>query len=142
MANLIWAVPCSRILLDTPSNLVSYIDVLDGVALPTYPSLAPLTFIGMVWQRENESKLEVRVRVLGPDGTELMISEPSQVVFGPNHRRGRIHIGVAGFMIPAPGRYHFAIELKLRNKWTETSRLPFDLEPTPLQVALEGMLPS
>src|ERR1035438_672928 len=75
MAKLIWSVPCSRILLDQPSNRVSYIDVLDGVSLPSFPPLAPLTFIGMFFQRENETKLEVRVRAYGGDRSGEHTSE-------------------------------------------------------------------
>lgn len=141
MAKLIWAIPCSRILLDQPSNLVSYIDVLDGVALPSYPALAPLTFIGMVWQREDESKLDVRVRVLSPDGSHVMDSESAQVIFQPHHKRGRIHIGLGGFPIAGPGRFHFAIDTKVRNKWVEQARVPFDLETLPDMLQLEGRLP-
>jgi hypothetical protein len=129
MAKLIWAVPCSRILLDQPSNRVSYIDVLDGVSLSSFPTLAPLTFIGMFFQRENETKLEVRVRAYGVDGEPLMDSDPVTLNFEPNHKRFRVHIGLGGFQLAKPGRFGFGVEVKLRGKWHEIDRVPFDVEP-------------
>ena len=128
MAKLIWAVTCSRILLDQPTNLVSYIDLLDGVALLHFPTNAPPTFIGTAWQREDEHILEMRVRAYAPDGSHLMDSQAVPLVFEPQHKRGRIHVGFEGFTIPGPGRYEFGIEIKKDSKWVEVTRIPFDVD--------------
>jgi hypothetical protein len=128
MAKLIWAIPCSRILLDQPSNLVSYIDALDGVAIPSFPADAPTTFIGTLWHRDGSAKIEVRIAVYDPDGKKLMDSEAVAFTFEPHHKRCRANIGFSGFPLKGPGQFSFGVELKKGGKWTEVLRIPFDVD--------------
>lgn len=129
MAKLIWAVLCQRILLDQDTQFLSYIDVVDGVALPSFPNVAPLILVGTLWQLEEAPPpLEVRIRLYTPDGSLLMESNPCAPEIKPEHKRMRIGIGLAGFPLASPGRYEFGVEQHVNGQWIEATRVPFDVE--------------
>ena len=128
MSKLIWAIPCSRVIVDQTTNMVSYIDVLDGAFLEKVPIKAPLTILGTLWKREKDSKLEVRIRAYAPDGTHLMDVSADPLVYEPTHKRARVNIGLAGFDINSPGPYEFGIEQKKAGKWVEEARILFEVE--------------
>jgi len=127
MSKLISAILCSRVIIDQQNNMVSYIDVLDGVTIPSFPIKAPLTFVGTIWQIEIEKKIEVKVRIFDPDGQHLMDSALAQLNLDPGTRKARINIAVVGFDINSAGTYKFSIEQKISGKWHEISRIPMDI---------------
>ncbi|MBX9928487.1 MAG: hypothetical protein K2X99_06185 [Gemmatimonadaceae bacterium] len=115
-------------LLDQQTNLVSYIDALDAVTIPKFPVKAPLTIISTLWQRGSETQLEMRVRVYAPDGKHLIDAVADPLAFRPEHKRGRMSVGVAGFEISGPGRYEFGVETREKGKWVEVHRIPMDVD--------------
>lgn len=127
VAKLISAILCNRVIIDQQNNLVSYIDVLDGVTIASFPIKAPLTIVGTIWQVENEKKFEVKVRIFDPAGLHLMDSALALLNLDPGTRKARINIAVVGFDINAAGTYQFAIEQKISGKWQEISRIPMDI---------------
>lgn len=131
MAKLVWALLCRRIIIDQQTNLVSYVDALDAVAIPEFPFKAPPVLVGTLWQREGEKNLEMRVQVYAPSGAQLVTFEASPLEFEPAHKRARMNAGVAGFEIAGPGRYQFGIETREKGKWVEVHRVPFDVDPVP-----------
>ncbi|MDR3673254.1 MAG: hypothetical protein P4L36_20580 [Holophaga sp.] len=128
MARLTWAIACQRILLDQQTNMMSYIDALDGISLPVFPIMAPPIFVGTLWEREGEAQIEVQVKAYAPDGAILgtAVSEPLR--FRPEHQRGRVNVVLAGIVLPAAGRYEFGIEIRDKKKWVEVNRIPFQVE--------------
>jgi hypothetical protein len=127
MSKLISAVLCSRVIIDQQTNLVSYIDILDGVHIFSFPFKAPLVIAGTIWQIENEKKIEVRVRVFSPDNDHLIDSTSAQMDILPGIKHARMNVAVAGFNIGAIGTYQFAIEHKISGKWHEITRIPMDV---------------
>lgn len=129
MANLVWALLCGRLIIDSQTNLVSYVDALDAVTLPKFPVKAPPIVVGTLWQREEEKKLEMRVQVYAPSGAQLGVFEATPLEFKPEHKRARMNVLVAGFDIESAGRYQFGIETREKGKWVEIHRVPFDVDP-------------
>lgn len=128
MAKLIWALLCRRIILDRETNLVSYVDAVDGMSLPKFPLPAPLFFVGTTWARGDDDKLEMNVVVYGPNGRRIDEAEADPLTFERQHKRGRMNVGIGGFSIDGPGRYAFAIETRLKGRWVEVHRFPLDVD--------------
>ena len=141
MAKLVWALLCQRMILDQGTNLVSYIDALDAIAVTHFPAKSPLIVVSSLWQRGTETKLEMRVRVFSPHGNVLAEIEAVPLDFAPQHQRGRMAVGLAGFDIDGPGRYEFGIETRENGAWKEVHRVPFDIESAHL-VAVESPAPA
>jgi hypothetical protein len=129
MPKLVWALLCQRLILDVQTNLVSYIDALDAVTIEKFPVKAPLIVIGTLWQREAEKKMEMRVQVYSPGGQQVAAVEAAPLELKPEHKRARMNVGVAGFEIAGPGRFHFGVETRDKGKWVEVHRVPFDVDP-------------
>ena len=134
MAKLVWALICQRVLLDQPTNRMSYIDALDAVSLAQFPVKAPQVLLTSVWQRGAESRLEMKVRVYSPAGSMLTEAVASPLDFSPEHRRARMSVAIGGFDIETPGRYEFAIETPNSGNWTEVQRVPFDVDDARVDV--------
>lgn len=132
MAKLIWAVTCSRVITDAASNLVSYIDLLDSVALPTFPTKAPMTVVASIWEPEQESSLVVRAKAFAPDGTLLLSGNAATFELDPGFKRVRFANGLAGFEVAQPGTYYLGLELQSGKEWVEVTRIPLRIDrPTP-----------
>lgn len=132
MAKLIWAVLCRRVLQDAPTNLMSYIDTVDALAASQFPVPAPGLVVGTLWSREgDEPSIEVQVRVLSPDGAQLGDVSGAVLPLEPQHQRGRVNVGLAGFPMNGPGRIEYVIEIRKGEEWIEAGRLPLDLSIAP-----------
>lgn len=131
MPKLVWALLCQRLIIDQQTNLVSYVDAFDGVALPYFPLPAPILTVATVWKREEEAALEMRVAVYDPHGRRLMDAQADPLRFEPHHRRGRMHVVVGGFEIAGPGSYGFGIETRREGEWVEVHRVVLDIERAP-----------
>jgi len=128
MHKLLLAVPCCRVIIDQATNMVSFIDVLDGAVRPAFPSIAPVSFIGTIWQLGARRKIEVRVRVYAPDGSQVADGHAAPMEVAPNVKRARIVIALGGFTLSRPGTYGFGVEVKRGDQWEEATRIPFDIE--------------
>lgn len=132
MAKLVWALLCRRVIVDSQTNLLSYVDALDGFNAPQFPITAPLIVACSVWQRENDERsISMRVLMYSPNGARLFVSDENTLALETVHKRARLNAGIAGFEIPSAGRYEVAFELKHRGEWVEQHRVPIDIDPTP-----------
>jgi hypothetical protein len=131
MAKLVWALLCRRVIIDAQTNLLSYVDALDGFNVPQFPSASPLIIACTVWHRESqeERRLVMKVVVHSPNGAVLFESDESSLELEPVHKRGRINLGIAGFELPEPGQYQIGIRLKQDDEWTEVHRVALDVDP-------------
>lgn len=128
MAIFTWAVLCQQIITDQESNAASYINALEGIGLVRFPSQLPLLMVGTLWRRAKEDdKLEMRVRVLGPDNSLLHTENGPIANFGKEFRRYRINLGIGGVSAPAPGVYSYVIEQRKGNQWNEVASLPLEV---------------
>ena len=142
MAELVYAVLCQRVIIDQATNFVSYIDVLDGVSVPKLPYAVPPTMIGTIWQVSNENRLEMRVRVVGPDGHELADAIANPLDLKPSHQRGRMNVRVPGYEAASCGTYLVEIDLLTNGVWKQRSQLPLQISLTESVATLETALPA
>lgn len=137
MAKFRWALMCRRLLIDGPTNLVSYIDAVEGFGLPQFPFPCPPLVVGTLWDRENASEpgIQMRAIVRSPSGEILTAEEAPALLFEPQHTRGRVNLALQGFLLPAPGRYTITLEHKSGTEWREVYQLWFDVDQVVLQEA-------
>lgn len=123
MPRHLWSLLCQNVITDGPTNQVSYINAVEEYAVPRLPYRGMPVTLATLWARTNdEPNLAFRLRVLAPDGKELVTHS-----FGPQPwttPRWRINVGLAGYPIEVAGEYNIVVEAKDGQKWREVSRLP------------------
>jgi hypothetical protein len=127
MAKLITAVVCQRALIDAPSNLVSYIDVFDGIDVPRLPFTVPTVVVASIWQREEEISLSCRVRVKTPNGDTVAEAQAGPIVYTKGHRRARVHCRVPAFEATSSGLYSFELLVLDGDNWRHVHSTSLDL---------------
>lgn len=130
MAELVYAVLCQRVIVDQATNFVSYIDILDGVNVPKLPFAAPPSMVGTIWRVEGENRLEMRVRVVGPNGQALTEAIANPLDLKPTHLRGRMNVRVPGYDAADSGTYRVEIDLLRNGSWEQRRELPFQINLT------------
>jgi hypothetical protein len=126
MPALIWALVCSRVIIDQQTNSISYIDAVDQFGVSDFPAEFPHLFLATLWGRGGDSEdLKVRIRMLAPDGKELISTEPPPIKMPrPRHR---LNMNLAGPVLSGPGRYEITIEEPAGAEWKCIAVLPVEV---------------
>lgn len=141
MPEHIWSVLCYKGCLDQYTNQVSLLDVVEGVTIRTIgapPRKAKnvampfnLNIVSM-WlpaDRSIPEKIQVRVVVIAPDGTEI---SPGGYLEGDLTSRPRLRTFMRFSAVPyhGGGTYRFAVEYRGSegDQWRRVASLPMDLE--------------
>lgn len=127
MPTLLWALTCSRVITDSETNAVSYIDALEGFAVSDIPIPFPPVCVSTLWRREgSKDKLHVRIRIQDPAGKTIVSFEPDLPKPLPK-KRHRLNIFLGGTMIHEPGEFLIIIEQQTGKRWKRESTLPIDV---------------
>lgn len=141
MAEHVWTVLCRRGTIDTDSNILTLIEVIERIiyfsrksALPSQAEEAVYTRVQAevisYWVRSNPERSEsatVRLQHLAPDGSILTDMEfPVDLV----EKRGqRLKLRFEAFPINrGEGIHHVVLQLKRGKKWIRVARIPVILE--------------
>jgi hypothetical protein len=131
MPILQWALICSRVITDTDTNSVSYIDAVEAFAVPSFPVPFPPVCVSTLWSRESEGDtLRVRVRLYDPSGKMIQSFEPNSPI-PLVLKRHRLNVIFAGAPIDAPGEFQIVIEQqngKTAQAWKREHVLPIDVD--------------
>lgn len=137
MAVHIWSVLCARSIIDSETNNISLIDVIEQVNLPAPPPPSTdggVTFIPIslelvsLWSRENADAPEnrrCRVRVNSPGG--LPAGMPTTVEFQVDltvHQRSRTRARLPGLPIRETGTCSFVVEMSRDGEYTQVASIP------------------
>lgn len=140
MPEHIWSVLCYKGCLDQYSNLVSLLDVIEGIQLR---SIGPLpagekAFVGLpfqlnlvsLWARaapDTPEKFSVRALVVKPDGAEVV---PQVFIDGDltEKRRLRTFMRLDALPFGGPGVYRFAVECRSDDEWRRVASIPLEVE--------------
>lgn len=136
MPQHIWSVLCYKGCLDTYSNQVSLLDVIEGVSLKTNQLQGPLRVpvqmsLVSLWLRSEPGvaeTFEARANLVMPDGTEL----PGLVTTADlkTYSRIRTFMRIEGLEFRTPGLYWLAVEHRpsADSEWVRASRVPLDVQ--------------
>ncbi|MBM4027693.1 MAG: hypothetical protein FJ280_20170 [Planctomycetes bacterium] len=137
MPVLQWALTCNRVVTDTETNSVSYIDALEAFAVSSFPIPFPPICVSTLWRREREEDtLHARVRIQDPAGQTILSVEPDSPI-PLTKKRHRLNVILGGPEIHGPGEYLIIVEQragKTAKVWKQEHVLPIDVTHfTPVQ---------
>jgi len=124
------ALLCARVLIDQESNLLSYIDAVDGLTTEKFPFAFPPLFVCLNLKRESEEadKFPVFLRVLDPDGKIVVESTKHPLTADFRGRRTlRLNIQLARFDAPQAGLYTFVVYTVVADQEQELARVECDI---------------
>lgn len=128
MAQLRWLLTCQRIITDRETNFVSYVDAVEGVAVPQLPHPMPPFMVATLWDREHHGEsIVARVRIMDPDG-ELVTSLGPIELQHNEALRHRANVSVFLSRITKVGTYTVAVDQNVNSKWREERTVPLDVE--------------
>ena len=113
---LLWGVLCSRIITDSETNTVSYIDCIEEIQVPSLPFNIPVCSIGSLWEKTaNNGHLKVRIIAEEPSGQSKQIFETDDLEVTKD--RHRLNFLLNGFPLKNVGKYNFKIEMLEGRQW-------------------------
>lgn len=128
MLELLWAVLCRRLIVDERTNLVSYIDAIEGTTFLSLPARIPEISVGLMFQAEvSAERHSVRISIHDPQAK--LIAEQILTDVSLATERIRVHVQFGGVPVEAPGRYEFRIFARPTGtpKWKALHRVPFQV---------------
>lgn len=141
----IWTVFCRNVLEDKNSGNLSLIDIVERMTFSAeLPEERPYTvpvpipfYIVSSWLKPDESDKKsyyTRIRILSPDGTEL-VNEEVKLEF-ENSPKLRVSGQVGSLPYTINGLYEFEIALKSDSDWVVVAQIPLEIvheQPEPEQ---------
>jgi hypothetical protein len=125
MATLIWAITCQRIIVDSDTNLVTYVDAAEEVHVPQFP-FALSVAIGLLWKRHSPGEsIRLRLSVHDPDGTLLLQKEG--FLNHPVALRHRANLPLA-FVAQSHGDLIVTVEQFVDGEWLIERRIPIQVD--------------
>lgn len=131
MAELVYAVVAHRVIIDQETNNVSCVDILEEVSTPKLPAVFPEFFLCAAWLRasKEEKKLDLRVRVLDPDGNELLSETAKGLEF--THPRLRVKLRFQALKFEVPGDHRVEVSVKRKKRWVVDMKIPMRINEDP-----------
>ncbi|HKZ54578.1 MAG TPA: hypothetical protein VJ123_03790 [Anaerolineales bacterium] len=147
MIRHIWSVICSQSVIDSETNNISLLNILEQITvagpLPTRdsPALIPIRFeLVSLWERtptDSPERGKFKVTIASP--SQASISSFEADIDLSSHLRYRTRAKLNAFPAPEPGRYEFRVELHdhIKEEWCQVAHIPLDFlfEPTTQQPA-------
>lgn len=131
MAKLRWVMFCEKALIDSRTNNVSLIDVVEEITVPKVPVVIPNPFfIVSLWVRDavrkNElEKVDYRIMLVTPKKKEKQLIKYK---FQMEKKRHRTLNGIFGLPIEHEGIHYFSVQQLKNEKWKEEIRVLFDIK--------------
>ena len=136
--DLLLLAPCTKVIIDNDDNLVSLVDIFEGITVskaevsapaPETVKVAPLPWhIFTLWKRA-DAKVEHFVQILhlvDPNGKKLFNFEQK---FSTTHRTFRIRIRCKSFPVTVPGEYWVKVFIRsaTAKRKSEVGRYPVNV---------------
>lgn len=137
MPEHVWSVLCEKSSVDTSSNVLSLLCVIDAVSVkgpePKARGVVPFeATLVTLWRRSEAATPEVfenRIVVVTPDGSEIPATEPATVDLR-THLRYRAFMKMEAMPFRGGGVYRFAVEYRSgpEQEWLRVpAALPLDV---------------
>lgn len=126
MPTLLWAIPCTQVLTDKRTNATTYVNAVEGLNLPSFPSETPPLTMGTTWTRSRPGeKFRLKLEVEDPEGNVVHSRELEERSFG-DYKRFRVNI-LFSFLCKAPGTYRLLVSYSTKEKFRKGTSIPFDI---------------
>ncbi len=141
----LWSVLCETALIDSETNNLSLLNVVEQLNISSIPQIAPIPTKGIVgipvistklelvsfFQRKNTEKeeLEIDATLILLDPSNKVIKEGQfKIQFPKGMKRLRFRTKINGLPITIPGEYRFNLSIKEMDEVTEICSLPMDVK--------------
>lgn len=128
MPRHLYTVAASQVLIDQITNAPTLIGLFEGFATTALPTPSTPFAVVTAWLSDSLSEVPVnaRHRVIAPSGEDALVSVLNAARFGPNGIARQFNL-IGSLVLKEAGRHWIVTELNAGGKWTETSRIPFDV---------------
>ena len=136
MAKLILATISENVIVDSQSNMISIINVVERINTSNVPSLYPWIFLTSVWQREEENidkpePISFRIRIKYKSGKIAGKAPAFNGEMPAKIKKFRTMIKIQGIPIEEEGFMEFLIEKETKKKnkslWKTVSTIPIEV---------------
>lgn len=124
MIKHVWSLICQNIIVDRNTNLISYINCLEELTVPTFPFSAQVN-LGIFVHIDPIEVFRLRIQLKKPDSSvkELVVTEDYKMKV----KKNRINF-ILGISFESVGMYSFLVELKTDNTWELLNEIPLELK--------------
>lgn len=138
MNRFVWSVLCARSIIDSETNNISLLNVIEQISVAEEPvegGFIPGDFeLVSFWTRNQDNQpLRTRIRLIAfhPSGSELGVWEA--MIDLSQHRRSRHRMKFSGMPADTPGTYLFVTQQwdDGRNNWKTESEIPLSVSFVP-----------
>lgn len=128
MAQLMWAVLCSRLIIDQETNQATYVDLIQSLRPKSLPTNLPRVILATTWKRDesNETPLVIRVSLTDPDGKRSELFEAEPVTFG-DALFWRVNFDLRGLEITSSGVHTVTVSTKPSTRWRKEFEIPLTI---------------
>lgn len=133
MARLLYALCCMRPLVDSTTNNISAIDILEEITMTKPQTIfgLPLSIVTL-WKREEKTEVneyfKYRIKFVDPSGQEQKMFEANDNVIPQEISRLRSMYTIGGIPFKDDGPYNIVIELESSSQWAEVATLEIDVK--------------
>lgn len=127
MARLVLAAVCESAIIDRETNLVSYINLFEGVTVAELPGVFPYpVVVASIWERtaDEPETLHFRLSIQTPGGEKQAVLEDSVEM---KVRKHRLTVRVNPLTLPEAGTYHFILQDRRGDRWHKAADLSLEV---------------
>lgn len=127
----LWTIPCQHAITDKKTNLISHINVIEGVSFGRFPQPLPPLTLASAWQREDgeeERKVEVRYLLQVKTGKVLHETKPESFDTGKYERFRFNHVLRESAPIDEPCVVLVKTQYRANSEWETVSQQPIEIK--------------
>lgn len=134
MPKLLWSLCCEKPIIDSKTNSLSLIGILEQINVPRVPIVvAMMLSVVSLWQKDDaykkkEETFKHRIKIELPLGTTVISPIEYQTIIPNDKVRIRTLNGIAGIPVNKEGILYFIIELCSDDKWQEKQKIPVEIK--------------
>jgi len=145
MIDNVWAVLCSKTIIEQETNNISLITVIEHITVPKAQegvSIAVPLELATLWERRDPdlpASGHARISLELPGGKAPVVAQGEFPVDLSSYRRLRGLFLIHDLPVPAAGTYYFRVELREENEdnWRQVARVPLEISEGPVQQTAE-----
>jgi hypothetical protein len=134
MADLLWALFCERAIVNSKTNNISLIEIVEQLSVPDLPIVIPQPFfIVTLWEKKDKDKEETfYFRIISThleqDEVNIRPSPEIECVIPHDKERLRNLCQLSGIRIEKEKPLYFIIQRKVDDNWDEVQKITVQIK--------------
>jgi hypothetical protein len=135
MPRLVRSLLCKRVITDSGTNDVTFVDCVEQLAPKQLPAGLPRLFLATLWKPDKDEQVPpaLRITVVGPTGSKVFSQEFPPIEIRPEHSSHRINIDLQGAPVKAYGDHAIRVEVRAEGatRWKKLADIPLEIVEPP-----------